>query len=55
MVINGLRYLNIYLGRTDNSIRNYFYSKLRKFIRKILKQINKENLLKNNGIDYYKY
>jgi hypothetical protein len=33
-------------GRTDNSIKNHFYSKLRKFIRKILKQINKENLLK---------
>ena len=29
-------------GRTDNSIKNHFYSKLRKFIRKILKQINKE-------------
>ena len=42
-------------GRTDNSIKNHFYSKLRKFIRKILKQINKENLLKNNGIDNYKY
>ena len=42
-------------GRTDNSIKNHFYSKLRKFIRKILKQINKENLLKNNGIDFYKY
>ena len=42
-------------GRTDNSIKNHFYSKLRKFIRKILKQINKENLLKNNGVDAYKY
>ena len=42
-------------GRTDNSIKNHFYSKLRKFIRKMLKQINKENLLKNNGIDNYKY
>ena len=42
-------------GRTDNSIKNHFYSKLRKFIRKILKQINKENLLKNNGIDCCKY
>ena len=42
-------------GRTDNSIKNHFYSKPRKFIRKILKQINKENLLKNNGIDCYKY
>jgi hypothetical protein len=42
-------------GRTDNAIKNHFYSKLRKFIRKILKQINKENLLKNNGIDIDKY
>ena len=42
-------------GRTDNSIKNHFYSKLRKFIRKILKQITKENLLKNNGIDSSKY
>ena len=42
-------------GRTDNSIKNHFYSKLRKYIRKILKQINKENLLKSNGIDCYKY
>ena len=42
-------------GRTDNSIKNHFYSKLRKYIRKILKQINKENLLKNNGIDFGKY
>ena len=42
-------------GRTDNSIKNHFYSKLRKFIRKILKQLNKENLLKNNGIDSFKY
>ena len=42
-------------GRTDNSIKNHFYSKLRKYIRKILKQIHKENLLKNNGIDSNKY
>ena len=42
-------------GRSDNSIRNHFYCKLRKFITKIFKQINKENLLKNNGIDLYKY
>ena len=34
-------------GRTLNDIKNHFYSKLRKFIRKILKQIN--------GIDSYKY
>ena len=42
-------------GRTDNAIKNHFYSKLRKFIRKILKQIHKENLFKNNDIDSNKY
>ena len=42
-------------GRTDNAIKNHFYSKLRKYIRKILKQINKENLMKLNGIDSNKY
>ena len=42
-------------GRTDNAIKNHFYSKLRKYIRKILKQINKENLMKINGIDSNKY
>jgi hypothetical protein len=45
----------ILIERTDNAIKNHFYSKLRKFIRKILKQINKENLLKTNGIDSNKY
>lgn len=42
-------------GRTDNSIKNHFYSKLRKYIRRILKQINKENLMKNYNIDFNKY
>ena len=42
-------------GRTDNSIKNHFYSKLRKYIRRILKQINKENLMKNYNIDSNKY
>lgn len=42
-------------GRTDNSIKNHFYSKLRKYIRRILKQINKENLMKNFNIDSNKY
>lgn len=42
-------------GRTDNSIKNHFYSKLRKYLRKILKQINKEGLLTYNGIDCNKY
>lgn len=41
--------------RTDNAIKNHFYSKLRKFIRKMLKQLNKENLLKANSIDMNKY
>jgi hypothetical protein len=63
MVINGPTLLNFYPEgkikflkiRTDNAIKNHFYSKLRKFIRKILKQINKDNLLKSNGIDPNKY
>jgi hypothetical protein len=38
-------------GRTDNSIKNHFYSKLRKFIRKILKTLTKENVFKENNID----
>jgi hypothetical protein len=42
-------------NRTDNAIKNHFYSKLRKFIRKMLKQLNKENLLKANSIDVNKY
>ena len=42
-------------GRTLNDIKNHFYSKLRKFIRKTLKQINDENLFKINGIDGCKY
>lgn len=42
-------------GRTDNSIKNHFYSKLRKYLRKILKQISKEGLLSYNGIDSNKY
>ena len=40
-------------GRTDNCIKNHYYSKLRKFIRKIIKQINKENA--HNDIDVNKY
>ena len=42
-------------GRTLNDIKNHFYSKLRKFIRKILKQINDEKLFQINGIDSCKY
>lgn len=46
---------NFIFFRTDNAIKNHFYSKLRKFIRKILKQINKDGLLKQNGIDPNKF
>ena len=42
-------------GRTLTDIKNHFYSKLRKFIRKILKQINDEKLFQINGIDSCKY
>ena len=42
-------------GRTDNSIKNYFYSKLRKFIRKILKQILKEKIFDNSNINFNLY
>ena len=42
-------------GRTLNDIKNHFYSKLRKFIRQILKQINDEKLFQINGIDSCKY
>jgi len=53
-IINNFKLIMINF-RTDNAIKNHFYSKLRKFIRKILKLINKDNLLKNNGIDVNKY
>lgn len=46
---------NLLPGRTLNDIKNHFYSRLRKFIRDILKQINNENLFKINGIDNSKY
>lgn len=42
-------------GRTDNSIKNYFYSKLRKFLRKIVKEMNQEQLFTQYNIDYEKY
>jgi hypothetical protein len=34
-------------GRTDNCIKNHFYSKLRKYLRKILKQIGKDGVKGN--------
>jgi hypothetical protein len=43
-------------GRTDNNIKNHFYSRLRKYIRKILRGFNKEkNWFKMYEIDNNKY
>ena len=42
-------------GRTDYSIKNHFYSKLRKFIRKILKQILKEKIFDYSNINFNLY
>ncbi len=41
-------------GRTDNSIKNHFYSKLRKFLRKILRLISKDNSFPKE-INFNKY
>jgi hypothetical protein len=42
-------------GRSENDIKNHFYSKLRKYIRKICKELHKSQILENNGINssYY--
>ncbi len=42
-------------GRSENDIKNHFYSKLRKYIRKICKELHKSKILENKGIDssYY--
>lgn len=37
--------------RTDNTIKNHFYSKLRKFIRRIVKILHKEKVFVENNID----
>jgi hypothetical protein len=43
-------------GRTDNNIKNHFYSRLRKYIRKILRGFNKEkNWFKMYEIENNKY
>jgi hypothetical protein len=42
-------------GRTDNSIKNHFYSKLRKYIRKLLKILIREQSLKAKSVDLQKY
>jgi hypothetical protein len=38
-------------NRSENDIKNHFYSKLRKYIRKIYKYINQNNILESYGID----
>ena len=38
-------------NRSENDIKNHFYSKLRKYIRKICKYINQNNILESYGID----
>ena len=42
-------------GRSENDIKNHFYSKLRKYIRKICKELHKTKLLEKKGINssYY--
>ena len=42
-------------GRSENDIKNHFYSKLRKYIRKTCKDISKSKLLEKKGINstYY--
>jgi len=42
-------------GRTDNCIKNHFYSKLRKYIRKLFKALIKENKLKEKNVVIEKY
>ena len=58
MEINGRKLPDIYregcfLTRTDNSIKNHFYSKLRKFIRKLIRTLAKST--KGARVDYKKY
>ena len=42
-------------GRSENDIKNHFYSKLRKYIRKICKELHKSKILEKKGINssYY--
>ena len=42
-------------GRSENDIKNHFYSKLRKYIRKTIKEIKKSNLLEKKGINNSNY
>lgn len=38
-------------GRTDNAVKNYFYSKLRRLIRYLVKSMVKSNVFKEKGIN----
>ena len=38
-------------GRSENDIKNHFYSKLRKYIRKICKELHKSEFLESKGIN----
>ena len=38
-------------GRSEKDIKNHFYSKLRKYIRKICKELHKSKLLESKGIN----
>ena len=42
-------------GRTDNSVKNYFYSKLRRQVRFLVKVLVKNKLYESNNIDAKKY
>lgn len=42
-------------GRTDNAVKNYFYSKLRRLIRYLVKSLIKNNRFKEEKIDENKY
>ena len=62
-MINHLKYgnkwseiANYLPGRSESCIKNHFYSKLRKYIRKILKVLTKDKrILQSYGIDKNKY
>ena len=43
------------LGRNENDIKNHFYLKLRKYIKKIYKDLNKSKLLESKSINSWKY
>ena len=42
-------------GRSENDIKNHFYSKLRKYIRKMCKKLHKSKLLEAKGINSNMY